>query len=191
MGTAIFNADASILIWIQDNIRAAMLNPAVKFITHLGDRGLMWILLTLVLLAIPRTRRVGLMCMISMLIGMVITNLVIKNWMARPRPYTLIKDLLLMIERQKDFSFPSGHATNSFACAWVLFRRAPKRFGIPALILALLIALSRVYVGVHYPTDVLAGIVIGILSAAAAMRIVPWLRKKVPAVRRLTKARWR
>ncbi len=72
---------------------------------------------------------------------------------------------------QKDASFPSGHTTSSFACSWVLFKRLPKKFGIPALIAASLIALSRLYVGVHYPTDVIAGVVIGIGLGILAMFI--------------------
>ena len=125
-------------------------------------------------------------CLISMVIGLVVTNLVIKNWAARPRPYDFFEDLTLIIERQHDFSFPSGHSTNSFACAWVIFRMAKKRYGVPALILAILIALSRLYVGVHYPTDVLAGMAIGILSAEIAMPVVKLLRRRIPAFKRFT-----
>lgn len=184
---AIFNTDAAILLWIQENIRAAALTPLVTFITHLGDKGIFWIVLTLIMMCWRRTRKVGFACAISMLIGLIVTNLIIKNWVARIRPYELIEGLNLIIEKQKDFSFPSGHSTNSFACAWVIFRMMRKRWGVPTLILAILIALSRLYVGVHYPTDVLAGVVIGILSAEAAMPILRALRKRFPAFRRFTK----
>ena len=169
MSTAIFNADSAILLWIQDTLRAAWLNPLVIGITHLGDTGALWILVALVLLAFKQTRKLGLVCALSMIIGLAVTNLVIKNWVARVRPYELVDGLERIIGAQHDWSFPSGHSTNSFACAWVLFRKAPRRYGVPALVLAILIALSRLYVGVHYPTDVLGGTVIGIASAVIAM----------------------
>ena len=159
----------------------------MNIITHLGDKGIFWIALTLLLLALRKTRKLGVTCMISMIIGLIITNLIIKNWVARVRPYELIEGLELIIERQHDFSFPSGHTTNSFACAWVIFRMEKKRWGVPALVLAILISLSRLYVGVHYPTDVIGGMAIGIFSAEAAMPIVRLMRRKIPAFRRLTR----
>ncbi|MBQ6374518.1 MAG: phosphatase PAP2 family protein [Clostridia bacterium] len=185
--TAVNTFDHSILYWIQESLRSDAFSPIVKLITHLGDAGMFWIALTLLLLIFRKTRRIGVTCMISMIIGMVITNLVIKNWAARIRPYDFFNDLTVIIERQKDFSFPSGHTTNSFACAWVIFRMAKKRYGVPALVLAILIALSRLYVGVHYPTDVFAGVVIGILSAECARLIVRTLRRHVKWFRAFTR----
>lgn len=170
---AILQLDGSILLWIQNHVRSTWLDPIMRGITHLGDSGILWIIVTLVLIILRKTRRIGIICAISMIIGLVLTNVILKNWLARTRPYELIDGLKLMIEKQKDFSFPSGHATNSFAAGWVIFRRVPRRYGIPTLILACLIALSRLYVGVHYPTDVLAGMLIGILSAQLAQQIQP------------------
>lgn len=181
---AIFQFDSAILLWIQTHVRAAFATPVVTFITHLGDHGLFWILLALALTAFRRTRRVGLTCVLSMLLGLIITNLAIKNLVARVRPYELIQDLELIIERQHDFSFPSGHASNAFACAWVIFRLAPKKYGVPALALAILIALSRIYVGVHYPTDILGGAAIGILCACAALWLARRLEKRFPDLAR-------
>ena len=182
--TAINAFDHSILYFIQESLRSPALTPVVTFITHLGDAGILWIALTLLLILFRKTRRIGVACLISMVIGLVITNVVLKNWVARIRPYDFFNDLVLIIDKQKDFSFPSGHATNSFACAWVIFRMAKKRFGVPALVLAILIALSRLYVCVHYPTDVMAGVVIGILSAEIAMVCARQLRKRSKAFRR-------
>ena len=107
------------------------------------------------LIAFRRTRRIGVACLISMVFGLVITNVVIKNWAARIRPYDFFNDLELIIEKQHDFSFPSGHSTNSFACAWVIFRMAKKRYGVPTLLLAVLIALSRLF---EVPLDRLLGV---------------------------------
>ena len=179
----VFNPfDGGILLWIQDSVRSDALTPIVKVITHMGDKGIFWIALTLILLCFRRTRRTGVICTAAMVIGLLITNLAIKNVVARPRPYAegMIDGLKLLIEEQKDWSFPSGHTTNSFATAWVIFRRttlgrrvgAGARFaGILALVLAILISLSRLYVGVHYPTDVIGGVIIGIFSAEVALRL--------------------
>ena len=181
------NFDVPILVWIQEHIRSGLLTPVVNVITHLGDAGIFWIVLTLILLVYRKTRKLGFACAISMVIGLLITNVILKNWIARPRPYDDFQMIKLIIETQKDYSVPSGHSCNSFACAWVIFRMAKKRWGVPALILAILISLSRLYVGVHYPTDVIGGMAIGIFSAEAAMPIVRLMRRKIPAFRRLTR----
>ena len=164
----------------------AALNPVVSFITHLGNAGILWIALTLLMLCLQKTRRTGVTCAISMIIGLIVANLILKNWIARIRPYVTIEELELLIERQKDWSFPSGHATNSFACGWVMFRTMKKRYGVPALVMAILITLSRIYVGVHYPTDILAGTAIGICAAEAAIALVKQLRRRFPAFKAFT-----
>ena len=177
---AIFQFDSAILLWIQNSLRCDFLTPIMKALTVMGDHGIFWIALTLLLLMLCKTRPTGVVCAASMVFGLIITNLILKNWVARIRPYELIEGLECIVSKAHDFSFPSGHATNSFACAWVLFRRADKKWGVPALVLAILISLSRLYVGIHYPTDVLAGAAIGIGSACLAMWLVPKLEKKFP-----------
>ena len=177
---AIFQFDSSILLWIQNNLRSGFLTPIMVCITHLGDKGILWILLSLVLLFMYRTRRLGVVCAASMVLGLIVTNIILKNWVARVRPYEVIEGLECIVRKAHDWSFPSGHATNSLACAWVLFRRTEKKYGVPALVLAILISLSRLYVGIHYPTDVLAGIAIGIASAEASMWAVPKLERRFP-----------
>lgn len=166
---AIFNIDAYILLWIQEYIRHPILDPIMKGITHLGDGGAIWVALTIILLCMKRTRRTGMACAVSMIIGLLITNLVLKNWVARVRPYEIIQGLTILIEKPHDWSFPSGHTTNAFAAAWVMFTMIPRKYGVPALILAILIAFSRMYVGVHYPTDILGGVIVGCLSALCAL----------------------
>ncbi|MBE5775830.1 MAG: phosphatase PAP2 family protein [Clostridiales bacterium] len=174
---AIFNIDAHILLWIQEYVRSPILDPIMKGITHLGDGGAIWIALTVILLCVKRTRRAGIACAISMVIGLLVTNLVLKNWIARIRPYEVIQGLTILIGKPHDWSFPSGHTTNSFAAAWVMFTMLPQKFGVPALILAVLICFSRMYVGVHYPTDILGGIAVGCFAAwcacKAAKKLLP------------------
>ncbi len=168
------NLDSSILLWIQENLRSELLTPLLTFITTTGNGGLIWIVLTCFLLAFKKTRKAGAVCAMALILSLVFTNLLIKPLVARVRPYEVIEGLIPLIEKQRDFSFPSGHSSAAFAAAWVMLRKLPKKLGAPAMVYAAIIAFSRLYLGVHYPSDVLAGIVLGILYAAVAM----WLASK-------------
>ena len=152
--------DGEILLLIQQYLRTDMLTPFMKSVTFLGNGGWFWILCAVVLLAVPKTRKTGYAAALSLIFGAIVTNLLLKNIVARPRPFAEIEALIPMITKPKDFSFPSGHTTASFAVALVMLRMLPKKFGIPAVVLAVLVAFSRLYLGVHYPTDVLTGFVI-------------------------------
>lgn len=162
---SLLRLDGAILLWIQEHVRQEFLSPVVKFITHLGDAGWCWILLAAILLIVKKTRKIGLVTAVSLLGSYVVNNLILKNLVARVRPYEAVDGLQRIIEAQSDFSFPSGHSASSFAAAVVIFMLCPKKYGVPALVLAFLIALSRLYVGVHYPTDVLTGVISGTVIA--------------------------
>ncbi len=170
--------EAGILLFIQDHIRCAVLDAPMRILSMLGDNGIFWIVLTIILLCFKSTRKSGLCMACAMIIGLLVSNVALKNIIHRTRPYDVIDTLNILVEAETDFSFPSGHATNSFAAAWALFRTNKKKLGVPALILAALIALARLYVGVHYPTDVLAGVAIGMLAGEAGARFVPFLLSK-------------
>lgn len=171
----LLNLDGSILLWIQDYIRNPILTPFFKVITTLGNGGAVWILLMLIMLILPKTRKVGYMMTVALIGTLLINNVLLKNLVARTRPYEVIEGLTYLVSKPIESSFPSGHAGSSFSAAWVMFRRLPKRYGVPALILAILIALSRLYVGVHYPSDVLFGVIDGIVISMAAEKIVEWI----------------
>ena len=162
---SLLQLDGAILLWIQEHVRQDFLSPVVKFITHLGDPGWSWILLAVILLIVKKTRKIGLVTAVSLLSSYVVNNLILKNLVARVRPYEAVDGLQRIIEAQSDFSFPSGHSASSFAAAVVIFMLCPRKYGVPALVLAFLIALSRLYVGVHYPTDVLTGVISGTVIA--------------------------
>lgn len=168
----ILQIDGEILLWIQNHLRMEFLNPVVILITSLGNAGWFWLAVCAALLITKKYRRTGLTGLTAILIGFLITNLWLKNMVARIRPYETIEGLRLIGERAADFSFPSGHSTCSMAAAVVLFARLPSRQGALALALGILICASRLYIGIHYPTDVLAGIGIGTMSAIAAMKII-------------------
>ena len=170
--------DSSVLLWIQNNMRSDLLTSFFKFITSLGDSGAIWILITVLLLIFSKTRKTGYICASSLSTSFIVNNLILKNLIARPRPYVTIPDLTALIPFPHDFSFPSGHTAASFAVATVIYLTVPKKYGIPALILATLIAFPRLYLGVHYPTDVLAGILTATFIAAFFVQV--FKRKKEP-----------
>ncbi|MDE6203885.1 MAG: phosphatase PAP2 family protein [Lachnospiraceae bacterium] len=159
---SLIQMDGNILMFIQENIRNPVLDPVMKVITTLGNAGIIWILLTILLLAFKRTRKIGIMSACALVCSLLVNNILLKNLVARVRPYNIVEGLVPIVTKPAEFSFPSGHAGSSFASGSVLYRRLPKRYGIPILVLAVLISFSRLYVGVHYPTDVLAGMLTGI-----------------------------
>ena len=138
----------------------------------LGDAGWFWIILGIVLLIPKKTRKAGIAALAALAIGALITNVALKNIIARIRPYEVVEGLKLLIEPQSDFSFPSGHTCASIGAALAMYPFLERKWGIPLVILAVLISLSRLYVGVHYPTDVLGGAVVGAFAAWGAVRIV-------------------
>ena len=166
------NLDGEILLQIQQHLRTDMLTPLMKFVTFLGNGGWFWILCAVVLLAIPKTRKTGYAAVFSLIFGAIVTNLLLKNIVARPRPFAEIEALIPLIAKPTDFSFPSGHTTASFAVALVMFRMLPKKIGIPAVVLAALVAFSRLYLGVHYPTDVLVAFLVALMGSTVAVWIV-------------------
>lgn len=168
----LLSLDGAILLFIQEHVRNPVLNPIVIWITKLGDNGLIWILLSIILLSFKRTRKIGIISVCGLVGSFWINNQFLKNLFERVRPYDAINGLVPLIDRPGGFSFPSGHTASSFAAAYVMFQRLPKKWGMPILILALLIGLSRLYVGVHYPTDVLFGMISGILISYMAGRMV-------------------
>lgn len=163
----ITNIDVSILLFIQEYIRMDWMDGIWKFITFLGDAGWFWITLGVVLLIPKKTRKIGFMALLALGLGALITNVTLKPLIARTRPFDLVEAIVPLVERPHDFSFPSGHTCASFACAAVYYKMLPKKYGVPAVVLAALIGLSRLYVGVHYPTDVLGGLIVGIVSGMA------------------------
>jgi len=167
----LFQIDLNTVIWVQENLQSPLWNPFWIFLTTIGDAGIIWILTSLILVAYPKTRTLGLTCSLALIFSVLITNLGLKNLVARPRPYTHF-DANLLINEKWDFSFPSGHTSASFAVAYVLFKNKFKLKKTPfylfALILAVLMGFSRLYLSVHFPTDIIAGAGVGILCAYLA-----------------------
>ncbi len=160
-----------LLYWIREHLTCPLLDGLMPFVSALSAHGEIWILLALVLLCVPKARRVGVTMGLTLLLGFLIGNLALKNLVARIRPYELATDVTLLVERLHDFAFPSGHTLASFgaATALTLYHR---RWGSAALTLAAVIGFSRLYLFVHYPTDVLAGALLGVALAIGSYHLV-------------------
>ena len=171
-----FQWELDFLHWFQ-SIHNDVLDFIVPKITMLGDAGWFWILVTLLLLILPFNRKLGVQSAIALVITAIICNLILKPGIMRCRPCWLEPDVQLLVKIPHDYSFPSGHSNASFAVATAIFTRN-KKLGIPSLLLASLIAISRMYVFVHWPTDVLVGTLVGICGGIASYFIVERFNKK-------------
>jgi len=168
-----------VLYWFQ-SIQNPVLTAIMKAITFLGNSGWFWIAITLLLLFFQKDKKMGWTSFVSLLLTLLITNLILKNAFARMRPYfvpEIGQGLNLLISKPSEFSFPSGHTSCSFSSAVAIFTR-DKKWGTAAIIVATLVGISRMYFTVHYPTDVIGGVVVGILDGILAYIIVNAIYKR-------------
>lgn len=179
----LFELDGNILLWIQENLRKEFLNPIVTFLTSLGDAGWFWIMLCVLMLFSKQSRKTGMTGLVALLIGFLITNLCLKNMVMRVRPYEMVEGLELIGKKAVDFSFPSGHSTASIAASVVFLIMLPRRYGVLAIALGILICFSRLYIGIHYPTDVIAGVLIGLFAAFTAVFLMNTRKVKTDSSR--------
>ena len=159
-------------------LHTPILDKIMTFITNLGSAGIIWIILTVVCLIIPRTRRAGWIMAASLIVDLILCNGILKNLVARTRPFNVNKSIQLLVERPWDYSFPSGHTAASFASVTALYLAGEKKLWKLALILGCVIAFSRMYLYVHYPTDILGGVIVGILSGVLGYEIIKLILKK-------------
>ena len=169
----------AILDFIRETCSCAFMDGLMQFITFFGNGGWFWIVLGLTLSFIPKTRKIGITVCLALLINLIVCNITLKPLIARVRPYDLREGIALIIDAPHDFSFPSGHTSASFAAAFAVFLYDKKWYGISAMVFAALIAFSRLYLYVHFPTDILGGIVVGIASAVASFFIVKAIFNKI------------
>ena len=163
--------DGGFLLWLQ-NLRTPILNVLFSFYTQLGNAGLVWIVLSAAMLLHPRTRKAGFWALIAMLFGLLFTNVLLKHLVGRTRPWLVVEGLTALVDEHDPNSFPSGHTCATFACCLTWARFAARRWvKVLCLVLAVLMGLSRLYVGVHFPSDVIAGCVVGCFCALLAWAV--------------------
>lgn len=171
----------AILDWMQ-TLREPWLDSFMVFVSSLGNAGALWIVLAAVLLIWPKYRRVGAILALALVIDLLVCNVIIKPIVARPRPYDLNTAMEYLIARPHGWSFPSGHTAASFASVAALYW-GRFRYWIVFGVLAVLIGVSRLYLYVHFPTDVLGGVVVGLLCGTAGYGIVRAVEKHREKVR--------
>ena len=172
--------DLPILDWIQANLQSSFLDTIMPIITLFGDAGIFWMACATILLLTRKHRRTGLGVWFALALGLLVCNIILKPMVGRIRPYDFQMEhfqvaIDLLIDEESSLSFPSGHTIASFEAATVMLLNSPA-LGIPAMILAVLIAFSRLYLYVHYPTDVIFSVFAGILFAFIGNLIA----KKIP-----------
>lgn len=153
--------DFSILDYIQQHLRCNILDAIMPLITLFGEYGIWWICVTLMFIALRTRRSCGLTLAAGIVICALLGNVLLKNIIARDRPCWINESIDMLVKVPHDYSFPSGHTMISFTCAVILVF-FDKKLGIPAIILAAAVGCSRMYLYVHFPTDVFAGMIIGI-----------------------------
>lgn len=182
---AIYRFDYSILNFINEHCHTSILDGILEFVTHLADAGWFWIALAAVLLIFKKTRKTGLVMGGALILGLIFGNGILKPLIGRIRPYDnaawdpVVTRATLLIKPPHDASFPSGHTLASFEGACGIFL-CNKKWGAGALVLACLIAFSRLYFFIHYPTDVIAGLVLGVGFAVASYLAINALWRRMP-----------
>lgn len=172
------NIDNTILQYIQQHMKNPILDGIMPFVTSLGNKLTIWSVVALILLINKKYRTYGIMIICSLILCFIVGNLTLKPWVARIRPFDaspLINKLL--IKPPSDFSFPSGHTMCSFAPATVLFYMN-KRIGFYSFFLGSLIGFSRLYLYVHYPSDVFSGAIIGVLLGITTIIMFNNIKRK-------------
>ena len=177
IGLLLWKFDFEILFFIQKYLRNDILDVIVPFYTSLGEDGIIWITVGVILLIPKKTRKCGIMVLCALLVMLVVNNIVLKNLIARSRPCWTYPEKVDLVEIPKSYSFPSGHTVSAFAVSLVILSQH-KKLGIVTVIMAALMAFTRLYVFVHFPTDIFGGMLVG----AAIACFVCFTEKKLTPI---------
>ena len=170
--------EADFLLFLQNYVRNDYLKIIMNALSSMMNYGIMVIALIIFLLVYKKTRSIGVVALIALLVSVIINNLILKNMVARVRPYDAIEGLMLIARKPNDYSFPSGHSANVFVVTGVITwcaKRDKKWIGILLLVLSGFIAFSRMYLGAHYPTDVIFGVMSGLIISIVIYFLI-WKR---------------
>ncbi len=164
-------------------LQCPFLDFIIPKISFLGNAGMIWIIFAAVLLCFKKTRRCGFAVGAALIISLILDNIILKNVVARERPFTVDPSIELLIPKPTDYSFPSGHTLSSFASATAMMYYERRPYGRIALAFAFVIAFTRLYLRVHFPSDVLGGAVIGVGFGFLAIIVTQYAFKKISARR--------
>lgn len=166
--------DNNILRFIENNMHSYIMDKTMIFFTELGNMGIIWIVISILLMLNKKYRIIGIATLAAVALGALLGEGIIKHIIERPRPFVKSSYINLLISKPMSSSFPSGHTTAAFSASGILSSYF-RKYSIEIFLLAFVIAFSRLYLYVHYPTDVLAGIILGIISS----RIILYLFNKI------------
>lgn len=152
-----------------------VIDNIMPIITSLGNGGVVWIIIIALLIINKKYRKIGILAACALALVTVLGEGVIKHIIQRPRPFIEVSNIRLLIPKPSSSSFPSGHTASSFAVAFIVGKKI-KKLKLPVYILAAAIAFSRLYLFVHYPTDIIGGIVIGVISGS----FILYVDNKIP-----------
>ena len=176
--------DETVLRWITENLRLPILDSVMVVYTGLGNGGWIFIAIALIFLCVRRMRKAGFSALSAMTFGLICTNLILKPLVARQRPWLVLTEFAPLVTSSDMNSFPSGHTCAAFSFGVAVSAVLPKKWTkAAALIAAALMGISRLYVGVHFPTDVLAGAIVGACCGCAGV----WLGGKIISLRKAVK----
>lgn len=170
MISIIQQTDDAILNFIHTNLQFSILDKVMPSVSWVGNMGSIWIVIAILFILSKKHKTTGFIMIISLVLCVLIGNIALKHLVARIRPCYVHPEIVLLIPRPSDFSFPSGHTMSSFAAATVIIL-SDKRWGKMAIAMALLIAFSRLYLYVHYPSDIVGGILLGVTIAFISVKI--------------------
>lgn len=163
----IISLDFGILNWIAEHVQSDSLDQVMPRISFLGNSGMIFILISVLLLCVPKERSKGVQMLLALVFSLIFCNLLLKNLVTRVRPFDMVGGIELLVQAPQDYSFPSGHTSAAFAAATVMVLNRSRLRGL-FLVFALLMGFSRLYLYVHFPSDVLGGMLTGMVSGYLA-----------------------
>ena len=164
------NLDYTILNAIQHSLRCKFLDSFTIILSYVTTSGIIWVVLGVTMLFFSKLRRLGIILIITLAFVFLTGDILLKHLVNRPRPFVMYNDIVPLIKAPSSASFPSTHICLDIAATTVLLKKK-KKFGFIALALTACIAFSRLYLCVHFPTDILAGLLLGILCALIVLRL--------------------
>ncbi len=171
--------DKEIILYIFYHLRHPLLDKIMVSITSLGNYGIIWIIIIVMMIWIKKNRSTGLMITLTLILSGLIGNVLLKNIIQRPRPFVAL-ELPIIIPISESFSMPSGHTLSSFAVAFIIVDLVKEKWlKTSVIILAAVISLSRVYLCVHYPTDIIAGVIIAFVISKGVILGVGYSMKNI------------